>query len=764
MLPAEASAARTECDMHCAHPMLDWRTRSLLCAVACCMGLVNVAWSSDSQLQPAAVPAVEPRRAAPSAPNIVLILLDDVGFGATSAFGGPVATPELERLAAQGLKYNRFHVTALCSPTRAALLSGRNAHKVGFGDLADTPRPGPGYDAIWNPRTACVAQLLRAGGYSTAAVGKWHNTPVAEISPVGPFDRWPTGLGFEYFYGFMDAAIDHWAPTLYRNTTQVPTPQRADYFLTTDLVDQAIAWIHTHQSLAPNKPYFLYFASGATHEPHEAHQKWIDQFRGAFDAGWDVLREQAFRREKRLGVIPADADLTPRPAELPSWDSLAPDDKRLLARQMEVFAGFLAETDYEIGRLIHAVQEGPGADNTLILYVAGDNGASAEAGPLGNTDTHASLQSQLARLEQLGGPKLHGNYAAGWAWATSAPFQWFKQNASHLGGTRDPLIAVWPRKIVERGAVRAQYTHAVDVAPTLLEVAGLKAPPSVEGVPQIPFDGISFAYSFEDGSAPSRHMTQFFEQRGNRSIYHAGWLAAARHSVPWIETQDENFSADRWELYDLDTDFSEAHDLAGSQPEKLAELQRLFDREAHDNGALPLGNAAPWHKRTPDPASAPGSPTPTATFYAGFQAPTEVMPQAALAYRLLASVRVPQGDVSGVLISNGSNFLYVRNRRLVYETLAYDAASHTGRRIAFAGRMGLPSGAITVGYSLKRTSDGTTQIELIANGVSERVGVASPFNRSGTFAVGRYVAFAGIDTPHMGPFQGEISSVTITIE
>ncbi len=744
--------------------MPDWRKQCLLYALACCVGFANVAWSGDSRLQAPAVPAVEPRKAAPGAPNIVLILLDDVGFAATSAFGGPVATPELERLAAQGLKYNRFHVTALCSPTRAALLSGRNAHKVGFGDLADTPRSGAGYDAIWNPRTACVAQLLRAGGYSTAAVGKWHNTPVAEISPVGPFDRWPTGLGFEYFYGFMDAAIDHWVPTLYRNTTQVPKSQHADYFLTTDLVDESIDWIHTHQSLAPNKPYFLYFASGATHEPHEAHRRWIEQFRGAFDAGWDVLREQIFLREKRLGVIPADADLTPRPAQLPSWDSLAPDEKRVLARQMEVFAGFLAETDHEIGRLIHAVQAGPDADNTLILYVAGDNGASAEAGPLGNNDTRASVQSQLSRLEQLGGPKLHGNYAAGWAWATSAPFQWFKQNASHLGGTRDPLIAVWPRKIAAGGAVRAQYTHAVDVAPTLLEVAGLEEPLSIDGVAQIPFDGISFAYSFVDGSAPSRHVTQFFEQRGNRSIYHAGWLAAARHSIPWVETQDDDFSADRWELYDLDKDFSEAHDLAGSQPIKLAELQRLFDREARDNGALPLGNAAPWHKRISDRTSTPEPPTSSATFYAGFQAPTEVMPQAALAYRLLASVRLPKGDVNGVLISNGSNFLYVKDRRLVYETLAYDAAARTARNLAFVGQKPLPDSVTTAGYSLRKKNDGTTEIALIVNGVSESVGAAVPLNRSGTFAVGRYVAFAGLDTPRTGSLAGSISSVSITVE
>jgi arylsulfatase len=548
-----------------------------------------------------------PPTAPEGAPNVVLILLDDVGFGDIGTFGGPARTPALDRLAAEGLRYNRFHTSGVCAPTRAALLSGRNQHRVGWGSFGGGGYPG--YNGIWKKNAASIAEVLKSNGYSTAAFGKWHSTPLDEVSPVGSFDRWPTSRGFEYFFGNMHGNGSQWEPQLWRNTVKLPLdPMQSGVHLTTRLTDEAIAWMDTHQTLAAEKPYFIYFATEATHVPHHVGKEWIEKYRGQFDQGWDVLREQIFARQKKLGVIPADAKLTPRPKELPAWKSLSADQRRLLARQMEVYAAFVEHTDHEVGRLLQAVRESPHADNTLILYIVGDNGGNEPrcgingADNLGNhfSGQSDSLDDQLERMDELGGP-LNGwsnCYSIGWAWAGNTPFQWTKEVASHFGGTRNPLLVSWPERIKDRGGLRSQFSHVTDVATTVYAAAGIKPPEVFEGERQLSLDGISLLDSFDQPNAPGRHV-QYFEFEGNRAIYQDGWIAAARHFIPWVVTADNalvgpdgtrsDFNQDRWELYHIDRDFSEANDLATQYPGKLMELQALFDTQARLNDVYPLG-------------------------------------------------------------------------------------------------------------------------------------------------------------------------------
>jgi arylsulfatase len=655
-----------------------------------------------------------PTKAPPGAPNIVLILLDDVGFGAVSVFGGPVRTPELEQLAATGLRYNRFHVTALCSPTRAALLSGRNDHRAGFGTVSEGASGFPGYTGIWRKDTVMISDVLRRNGYSTAAFGKWHNTPNWEISPVGPFDRWPTSLGFEYFYGFMAGKDSQWEPSLYRNTTAIEPPAtlKQGYHFTTDITTEAIRWVHTHDSLAPDKPFFLYFATGATHDPHHVPKEWIDKYRGAFDQGWDKLREASFAQQKKLGVIPGDTKLTPRPKELPAWDSLSADQKKLLARQMEVFAGFLAHTDHEVGRLVRTIQRGPQGDNTLILYIVGDNGASGEGGLEGHDYIPDGIgapgvQERLRHIDELGGEPLINDYATAWAWATNAPFQWTKQIASHFGGTRDPLIVSWPARIMDRGGLRDQFTHVNDVAATLYEVTGVPFPSVVDGVEQQPLDGTSFAYSFDSATAPSRHRTQIFEQVGNRAIYQDGWVAAARHTLPWQEQayNGKDFEKDRWELYRVETDFSEADDLAALYPQKLKELQAVFDAEAHKNNVYPLG-AGGWSmdKGQPSPVAGrrefvyyPDLPRTRGTSTAS------VVPDFLKSHRITADVVIPETGAEGVIISEGSRYggfvLYVKDNHLVYEN---NSRTPVNMMTTITSQAPLPYGRISLAFEYAR--------------------------------------------------------------
>ncbi|MGD9598232.1 MAG: arylsulfatase [Steroidobacteraceae bacterium] len=537
-------------------------------------------------------------RAPSGAPNVVIVLLDDVGFGAASTFGGVAQTPTLDALAQEGLRYNRFHTTAICSPTRAALLSGRNAHAVGIGAVMNTADERPGYNGVHARDAATLAEILRANGYNTAAFGKWHQTPDWEISQSGPFDRWPTGQGFEKFYGFLGGETDQFEPTLFEGTTPVLRPAGPGYHLTEDLATRAIEWLRAQHSVTPDKPFFLYFAPGATHAPLQVPAAWIERYRGRFDQGWDREREETLARQKALGVVPVNAVLTPRPPGLPAWESLGADDRKIAARLMEVYAGFLAHTDAQVGRIVQALQDGGEFANTLFIYIVGDNGGSAEGGLLGSINYMGAIQGLpeerarlLAHLDSLGGPDTYAHYPAAWAWAMDTPFQWTKTVASHLGGTRNPMVVAWPKRIVDRGGLRSQFGHVNDILPTVLEAAGIEAPAAFEGIRQKRIDGTSLLYTFVDARAPERHTTQYFEIYGHRAIYHDGWMASAFHArLPWqvISRSDKPFEADHWELYDLRRDFSQAHDLAAREPARLQELQALFLREAERNQVLPL--------------------------------------------------------------------------------------------------------------------------------------------------------------------------------
>ncbi len=622
-----------------------------------------------------------PATAPKDSPNVVLVLLDDVGFGAASMFGGPVKTPAFEQLAAQGLRYNEFHTTAVCAPTRAALLSGRNHHRVGFG-VAGGESGYPGYNFEWKQSADTIAAVLHLNGYSTAAVGKWHNTPMWEINPVGPFDHWPTSLGFDYFYGFMGGEMSQWEPMLYRGTTSVAPPtNNPAYIMNHDLADDAIHWLHSHDAVTPDRPYFLYFAPGGTHSPHQAHKEWIDKYHGQFDQGWDRLREEIFARQKKLGVIPANAELTPRPEGLPAWDSLSPDQRKLASRQMEVYAGFLAETDAEVGRVIAAAQQGPHADNTIVIYIMGDNGASGEGGLYGSDHDLADffigappdgIKAQLARAGDLGSRAYDNHYATGWAWGLDAPFQWMKQVASHLGGSRNPMVISWPDRIKDKGGLRSQFTHVVDVAATLYDVIGIQPPDTVNGVKQLSQDGVSFAYSFADADAPARHTSQYFEIMGNRAMYKDGWIASARHDLPWMlgPQRKEDFENDQWELYNLTDDYSQAHDLAAKYPDKLKELQALFDSEAKRNDVYPIGLGMPSPGGNGAPSLVKGRKD--FSYYADIDAmPPMTGPMLLGPHNITADLVVPDKGAAGVIFADGGRYggiaLYVRKNRLVYE-------------------------------------------------------------------------------------------------
>jgi arylsulfatase A-like enzyme len=723
-----------------------------------------------------------PPTAPKGAPNVVIILIDDAGFAATDLYGGPVATPALDAFAAQGLRYNDFNVAALCSPTRSELLTGRNHHRVGFANVVEAANGYPGYNGIWKLSTASVAEVLRDNGYSTAAFGKWHNTPLWETSPVGPFTRWPTGLGFEYFYGFMGGEDSEYEPRLFEDTTEVypsKTPAQGYYF-TTDIADHAIAWLHTHEALAPDKPYFLYFATGATHAPHHVQAQWIEKYGGRFTEGWDELRQETFARQKKLGVIPANTDLTPRPPQLPAWSTLSPVEQRVAARQMAVYAGYLAETDHQIGRLLKAIQAGPDASNTLIFYIVGDNGASAEGGVEGSDHELASLflgpepaAKQVKNLDALGGPTLDNHYSAAWAWALDTPFEWMKQIASNFGGTRDPLIVVWPDKIRSHGGLRTQFTYVSDVVPTIYQVAGITPPTTVNGVTQQPFDGISLAYTFDQPDAPSRHHVQYFEMFGNRAIYDDGWVAAARHGLPWseIRSRTTDFERDRWELYHVTEDFSEAHDLAARNPEKLAALQRVFDREARANGVYPIGGANLF---------AQGAPSLVKGHHEFVLYPSlPLTPPAVLApvftreHRITAYLTVPSSGAQGTILSYGSRFggftLYVKNGHVTYDN---NFAGYTHDIIASSTV--LPPGNASVAFDYTPTTDppgpgglfastgGTGRLYVNGKLVGEGPVKPDAFSYFGSLAVGRSYD-SPISAAYQGrfPFTGSIDKVVV---
>ena len=544
-------------------------------------------------------PPIAQVRPPKGAPNVLVVLIDDVGFGASSAFGGPCATPTAERLAGNGLKYNRFHTTALCSPTRAALLTGRNHHTVGMGGITELASGAPGYTSVIPNTTASLAEMLKLNGYSTAQFGKCHEVPVWETSPMGPFRQWPTGQGFEHFYGFIGGETNQWAPAIYQDTVPIEPEnvEDPDYHFGEDMTDHTIGWIRQQKALMPDKPFFAYYAPGATHAPHHVPAEWSDRYKGKFDDGWDAQRDRTFRRQKELGVIPDDAELTDRPDEIPAWDDMPDEMKPILARQMEIYAGFLEHTDHQVGRLIDALEDLEILDDTLVFYIIGDNGASAEGTINGTFNEMLSLNGAFeietpefmaSRIDDFGGPEAYNHYAVGWAHAMDTPYQWTKQVASHWGGTRNGTVVHWPNGFASRGEIRTQFHHVIDLAATVLDAAGLPHPTFVNGVQQEPLHGASMVETFDAADAADSRTTQYFEMFVNRGIYHEGWTAVTRHSTPWVlDEAPPPIDQDVWELYGPD-DWTQAHDLADDMPEKLVELQRLFLIEAARYNVLPL--------------------------------------------------------------------------------------------------------------------------------------------------------------------------------
>ncbi len=629
-------------------------------------------------------------KAPEKAPNVVIVLIDDQGFGASSAFGGPISEPTAEKLSAEGLRYNRFHTTALCSPTRTAILTGRNHHQNNAGAIMELATGFPGNTGMRPNSVAPLAEMLRLNGYSTAMFGKYHETPPWEASVSGPYDRWPTGSGFDKFYGFIGGETNQWAPAVYDGTVRVEVPRDPNYHFTTDMTNQAINWVSAQQSLTPDKPFYIYYSTGATHAPHHAPKEYIEKYKGKFDQGWDKLREETLARQKAMGVVPQEAQLTARPDEIPSWDSQTPEQQKLFARQMEVFAGFAEHTDHEVGRLVEALEEIGELDNTLFFYVIGDNGSSAEGGPQGTYNEMMALNGVLSEASQMmdhidewGGPNTFPHFAIGWAHATNTPFQWTKQVASHFGGTRNGMVVHWPEGIKSKGEIRSQFTHVTDVAPTVLEAAGLPFPTSVNGTVQKPFAGTSFAFSFDDFNAPERHTTQYFEMFGNRGIYDNGWTASTRHSIPWLMTELPSFESDVWELYNVNEDFSQSNNLAASNPEKLEELKKLFEKEAIANHVFPIDDrrAERFNAEIAGRGDIMGSRT-SLTLYEGM---TGIMENVFINnktknYTIVAEVELRNANTNGVIISQAGRFggwsLYMKGGK-VYHDYNYFGLEHT---------------------------------------------------------------------------------------
>ena len=614
------------------------------------------------------------------APNVVVVLIDDIGFGAATSFGGGLRTPTLDRLAQEGLRYNQFHTTALCSPTRMAILTGRNHHSANTGSVMEVATGFPGNRGVRPRSVEPLAEMLRLNGYSTAAFGKYHETAPWEVSVSGPFDRWPTRSGFDKFYGFIGGETNMWAPLIYDGTRKIEPPEDPDYHFTTDMTNQAIQWMRFQQSLTPDKPFYIYFATGATHAPHHVPEKWIDKYKGQFDDGWDTYREKTLSRQIELGVVPPGTKLTKRPKDLPAWDSLSADQQKLYARQMEVFAAFAEHTDHEVGRLYDAIDQIGESDNTLFIYIFGDNGSSAEGGLNGTFNETIALnglpdpvEDQLAHFDEMGGPFAYGHMHAGWAHATNSPFQWTKQVASHYGGTRNPMVIHWPKGIQTKGEVRSQWHHVTDIAPTIMEAAGLPFPTSVNGSTQKPFEGVSMLYSFDAPKAADRHTTQYFEMFGNRAIYHEGWVAAAKHRTPWAGAPDGPLDQDVWELYHVAKDFSQAKNLANDNPEKLKELQQLFIKEAITYHVLPLDDRV-FERFDAKLAGRPDlmGDRKSLTLYEGM---TGIMENAFInvksrSHSIIAEVEIPEGGGEGVIICQGGRFagwsLYMKDGKVSY--------------------------------------------------------------------------------------------------
>ena len=600
------------------------------------------------------------------APNVVIVLIDDLGFGATTTFGGPIKTPTMDKLANSGLRYNNFHTTALCSPTRMAIKTGRNHHTANTGSIMETATAYPGNTGSLPQSVAPLAEMLRLNGYSTGAFGKWHETAAWETSVSGPFDRWPTHQGFDKFYGFIGGETDQWAPLIYDGLKKVNPPKMENYHFSTDMTNQAINWVKAQQSMTPEKPFFVYFATGAVHAPHHVSKEWSDKYKGQFDKGWDAVREETVKKQKELGVIPASTKLAPKPKDISDWGKLPKNNQKLFARQAEVFAGFMEMTDFEVGRLLDAIDEIGELDNTLFIFIAGDNGSSAEGGFVGmyNEMTYFNgvtekVEDLIPLMDEWGGPGTFPHMAAGWAVAFDAPFTWTKQVASDFGGTRNGMIIRYPAGIKEQGGLRTQFSHAIDIAPTVLEVAGLPEPKVVNGVPQIPIEGTSLAYSFNDAKAAERHTIQYFEMFGNRAIYNNGWFARTIHRAPWQTKNLPPLDTDVWDLYNVKEDFSLTNNLATKYPEKLREMESLFMWQAQKHHVLPIDD------RTIERTNAALAGRPdllgdrkSLALYEGMEGMMEntFINIKNKSFSITAELDIPKNGANGVILAQGGRF------------------------------------------------------------------------------------------------------------
>ena len=715
------------------------------------------------------------------APNILLIMLDDVGFGSFGNFGGPVTTPGLDKIAKQGLRYNQFHTTALCSPTRAALLTGRNHHTVHMGGITEIANSFPGYDSAIPPESATVAQVLRMSGYSTACFGKWHLTPSWEQSPAGPFDRWPTGLGFDRFYGIMGAESSQYEPPVYDQTTPIsPHVGKPDYHLTEDLADQTITWMQRQKASSPNKPFFCYFSTPAVHAPHHVSREWIDKFKGKFDSGWDSLRDEIYQRQLKLGVIPPETALTKRPEQIPAWADYPERYRPIARRLMETFAGFLAHTDAQIARVIDALDDLEIADNTLVIYITGDNGASAE-GTIHGAWSAPSFQNGvpedpewlLEHIDDFGTAKCENHFNVGWAWALDSPFQWMKQVASHFGGTRNAIAISWPKEIRDVGALRTQFHHVIDIAPTIYEIAGITPPTHVNGIEQMPIHGTSMQYSFDSATKPSTHPSQYFEILGNRALYHDGWIASCFHGrLPWIRLQGFEFDGpqERWELYNVAEDFSQAVDLAESHPEKLAELQKLFEVHAKQYGVYPLRDpGSPRHGDFSVPHSLDGISRMKYT-KAHFRMPeSSVINIKNCSFRITGEISINNDNAQGVIVCQGGNMagwsLYLNtNSQPIFH---YNWFGHEHTSIASNEALAKGSHKIEVSFAYDGGFGAGGNISLVVNESevgSGRIEKTVPlvYSMSGeTFDVGLDTGSAVGPYPHGFNFTDEIVGITV---
>lgn len=726
----------------------------------------------------------QPVKPPQGAPNIVLILLDDTGFGQYSTFGGGIPSPTLDRLAAEGLRYNRFHTTALCSPTRAALITGRNHHSAATGVITEAATGYEGYTCVLPRSCGTIGEVLRQNGYMTAWIGKNHNTPAWETSAAGPFDRWANGLGFDYFYGFNSGDMNHWDPLLFENRNLVPRSNNPNYHLTEDLADRAIDWTRKVTSIAPEKPFFLYVAPGANHSPHHAPREWIEKFRGQFDGGWDAYREATLARQKKLGVVPQDTKLTVRSEGLPAWTSLNEGQKKIYARMMEVFAGFAAHVDHHMGRIVDAVKQMPNAENTIFIYIVGDNGASPEGGLEGSINENIFFnglpekwEENLEHIDEIGGPKWFNHFPCTWAHAMNTPFPWTKQVASHLGGTRNPMIISWPARIKDRGGLRDQFLHVIDLVPTLYDAIGITPPDVLNGIPQKPIEGTSFLKTFTETKAPESRQTQYFEMLVNRGIYHNGWMASSRSFVPWAPVRGEfDPLTARWELYDLTKDFSQSEDLASKYPEKLQELEAIFWKQAEMYNVLPLD----WRAVERLNAELQGRPSLASNrtrfeyFPGQIALPDGAAPQVLnKSFTLTANLQIPESGADGMIFTHGGltggYALYLREGKahFVYNMLAIERFTISSSPLS-TGEVTLKA---LVEYEGKEGERGkSATVSLMANG--QKVGEGKlPKTIPLQFSLGEGVDVgldtgSAIDSTYQLPFEftGKIEKVTIDLK